>query len=201
MLDARLRPLINPPLDRVARALAARGVSADQMTLAGFALGMAAALVIALGAPLLGLVLIIGNRVADGVDGAIARLSQPTDRGGFLDIVLDFVFYASIPLAFAINNPGANALPAAVLIASFLANGVAFLAFAILAAKRNLATVAQGQKSFFFLSGLAEGAETIVVFCLFCLWPAAFPALALLFAALCTVSAIARIVIAYQALD
>ena len=31
------------------------------------------------------------------LDGSVARLTQPTDAGGFLDIALDFVFYATIP--------------------------------------------------------------------------------------------------------
>lgn len=200
MFDARVRPLINPPLAAAARMLVARGVSADRLTLARFALGLGAGVAIAFGAHALGLLLIAANRIADGLDGTIARLTGPTDRGGFLDIVLDFVFYAVVPLAFAANDPKANALAAALLIAAFLANGAAFLAFAIIAAKRGLATVAQGEKSFFFLTGLAEGTETIVVFCLFCVWPAAFPLLATLFALLCLVSAAARVATAYRAL-
>ncbi|RTL64044.1 MAG: CDP-alcohol phosphatidyltransferase family protein [Hyphomicrobiales bacterium] len=200
MFDAKVRPFINAPLTAAARTLAARGVTAEQVNFGGFVLGLGAGLAIAFGAYALGLVLIAANRIADGLDGAVARLKGPTDRGGFLDIVLDFVFYAIVPLAFAANDPKANALAAALLIAAFLANGAAFLAFAIIAAKRGLATVAQGEKSFFFLTGLAEGTETIIVFCLFCIWPAAFPVLATLFALVCLVSSAARVVTAYRAL-
>lgn len=200
MLDSTLRPLIDPPLGWSARKAIALGITADQVTLAGFALGLGAAAAIALGAPGTGLVLIAVNRVADGLDGAIARQTQPTDRGAFLDIVLDFVFYAAIPLAFAVADPIANGWPAALLIAAFLANGAAFLAFATLAAKRGLATSAQGEKSFFFLAGLAEGSETIIVFVACCLWPGAFALLAIAFAAICAVSAAARIVAGYRML-
>ncbi len=200
MLDTKLRPLIDPPLKASARWLVARGVTADQITIAGFGAGVAAAVAISGGNVTLGLFLIAANRLADGVDGAVARISSPTDRGGFLDIALDFVFYASIPLAFAWSDPAKNALPAAFLIASFLANGAAFLAFAIIAAKRGIATDAQGAKSFFYVAGLAEGTETIAAFAAFCLWPAAFPWLAALFAALCILSAAARIIAGYRTL-
>lgn len=200
MLDSRLRPLIDVPLARMAALLVARGITADQVTLAAFAAGMAAALAIALGAPLAGLALILAGRLGDGLDGAVARLTRKTDRGGYLDIVLDFVFYAAVPLAFAVAAPAVNALPAALLLASFLANGSAFLAFAIMAEKRGLHTVAQGEKSLFYAMGVVEGAETIAFFCLFCLLPTWFPWLAAVMAVACLVSATARIVAAYRAL-
>jgi phosphatidylglycerophosphate synthase len=198
MLDSFLRRHIDPPLDAMGRVLARRGVTADQVTLAGWAVGLGAALAIALGAPLTGLAMIVLNRICDGIDGAVARAAGPTDRGGFLDIALDFMFYAAIPLAFAIHDPARNALAAAVLLAAFLANGTAFLAYAVIAAKRGLTTQAQGLKSIYYMVGLAEGAETIAVFCAFCLWPRAFPVLALAFAAVCALSAIARLIMGWK---
>ncbi len=200
MLDSTLRSWIDPPLDAIGRGLAARGVTADQVTLAGFGIGLGAAAAIASGYPMTGLALITLNRLSDGLDGAVARVHGPTDRGGFLDIALDFAFYAAIPLAFAMHDPAGNALPAAVLLAAFLANGATFLAFSTIAAKRGLTTSAQGMKSIYYVAGLAEGAETIAVFCAFCLWPTAFPWLALVFAAVCAASAAARIVMGWRLL-
>lgn len=200
MLDARLRPLIDPPLNRMGRLLAGTGVSPNTVTLTGFALGMGAAAAIAGGHALVGLVLIALNRLADGLDGAVARATRKTDLGGYLDITLDFFFYGAIPLAFALHNPGANALPAAALLASFYANGTAFLAFAIMAEKNSLTTAAQGQKSLYYLSGLAEGTETIALFLLMALLPDWFPVLAWGFAAVCITSAAARVLIGVRAL-
>jgi phosphatidylglycerophosphate synthase len=201
MFDARLRPLINGPLDALARPLHAKGVGADLVTVASCAIGLLAALAIGIGYTKLALVLIAANRIGDGLDGAIARLSGPTDRGAFLDITLDFVFYASIPLAFAIADPANNAVAAAALLAAFLVNGTTFLAFATLAAKRGLSTKAQGHKSIYYLAGIAEGGETIAAFSLVCLFPTIFPKVALLFAALTAASAIARMIIGWRALD
>jgi phosphatidylglycerophosphate synthase len=201
MLDARLRPWIDPPLDALATRCVRLGATAETLTWTGCALGLAAAGLIAAGWPGAALPLFLGGRLADGLDGSIARATTPTDRGGFLDIVCDFLVYAAVPLAFAIADPGANALAAAALLASFLASGVAFLAFAALAAKRGLTTEAQGPKSIYYLAGLAEGAETILVLAAMMLWPAWFPVLAWGFAGLCAVSAAARIVAALKALQ
>lgn len=200
MLDAALRRLIDPPLDRAGRWLAARGVAADALTVSGFAIGVAAAAAIAVGQPLLAFLLIGFNRLADGLDGAVARATAKTDRGGYLDITLDFAFYALVPLAFAVADPTRNALPAAALLAAFYVNGAAFLAFAVMAEKRGLTTRAQGEKSLYYVAGLAEGAETIAVFALMCLWPTGFPLLAAVFAALTAASAAARIVLGARAL-
>ncbi|WP_150524354.1 CDP-alcohol phosphatidyltransferase family protein [Roseibium sediminis] len=194
MFDAQIRPYIDPPLDRAGRLVAQAGISADTVTLVGFALGMGAAVAIATGLLLLGLVLIALNRIADGLDGAVARATHKSDRGGYLDIVLDFVFYGSIPMAFAILDPAQNALPAAALLLSFYANGSAFLAYAIMAEKRRITTTSQGIKSLYYVAGIAEGAETIALFAVMCLWPAGFPILAWGFAAVCFVSAAARII-------
>jgi phosphatidylglycerophosphate synthase len=195
MFDSSLRPWIDPPLNRAAQRIVRRGVTADQVTVAGFAVGLSAAIAIASGAFGWALVLVAVNRVADGLDGAVARIHGATDRGGFLDITLDFAFYASVPLAFAVFDPAHNSLPACALLAGFLINGSAFLAYAILAAKRGITSTAQGHKSITYLAGLAEGAETIAMFVLGCLWPSAFPVLATAFAGLCLVSAAARLVI------
>ncbi|MEM5584447.1 CDP-alcohol phosphatidyltransferase family protein [Roseibium sp. AS2] len=200
MLDARLRPLIDPPLNQMGRLLARAGVGPNTVTLTGFALGMGAAFAIATGYVLTGLFLIALNRLADGLDGAVARATRKTDLGGFLDITLDFFFYGAIPLAFAILDPQANALAAAALLASFYANGSAFLAFAIMAEKNSLATATQGQKSLYYLGGLAEGTETIALFLLMALLPGWFPVLAWGFAAVCLVSAGARVLIGVRAL-
>ncbi len=200
MLDSRIRTLLDPVLDHIGRLVARTGVHADQITIAGFGLGMAGAVAIAAGAFGLALALILVGRVLDGLDGAVARATQRTDRGGFLDITLDFFFYAAVPLAFALHDPWRNALPAAVLLASFYLNGTAFLAYAIMAAKRGTESTAQGVKSLYYMTGLAEGFETIAVFVLCCLYPALFPLVATVFAGVCAVSAAARVVIGWRTL-
>jgi phosphatidylglycerophosphate synthase len=133
-----------------------------------------------------------GDRLADGIDGAVARRLGPTDRGAFLDIALDFVFYAAVPLGFALADPAANALPAAVLIFAFVGTMSSFLAFSVIAGQRRMRAADYPAKGIYYLGGLTEGAETIAVFVAMCLWPAAFPWLAYGFAAACALTVAAR---------
>ena len=198
MLDARLRPLIDPPLNRAGRALAGLGVTANALTFTGLTLGLGGAAAIALGHIGWGLALIIANRLLDGLDGAVARVRGPSDLGGYFDIVADFAFYVSVPLAFGIFAPD-NTLPALVLVASFVLTGVSFLAFAVIAGKRGATTEAHGKKSFFYSTGLAEGTETIAVFIAMCLFPAWFAPLAFGYAALCALTVFQRSAMAVAA--
>lgn len=200
MLDRAAIALLKPGLQRLARLLVRAGIGADAVTLCGFVLGLGAALAIALGMPLAGLALLLASRLMDGLDGAVARLTRPTDRGAFLDITLDFLFYASIPLAFAVADPQANALPAAVLLAAFIGTGSAFLAFAVLAERRGLKSEDHPQKGIYYLGGLTEASETLICFVLMCLWPQHFALWAYAFAALCVLTIASRIVGGWQAL-
>ena len=138
-----------------------------------------------------GLALVLANRLLDGLDGAVARARGPSDLGGYFDILADFAFYVSVPVGFGLLAPG-NAVPALVLVASFVLTGVSFLAFAVIAAKRGLDTAAHGRKSFFYSTGLAEGAETVAVFVAMCLFPAWFAVLAYAYAALCVLTVFQR---------
>jgi phosphatidylglycerophosphate synthase len=200
MLDARLRRLIDPPLDRLCGPLARYGLSANLATVVGFAVGLCAMAAIAVQAYGLGLGLLLLNRLVDGLDGALARHQGITDLGGFLDIVCDFIVYAGVPMAFALADPRANALPAAFLIFSFIGTATSFLAFAIMAAKRGITTELRGKKSLYYLGGLTEGTETILAFVLACLWPAWFPLIAWVFGALCWLTTATRVAAAWQAL-
>lgn len=192
MLDSRLRPLIDPPLESTGRLLARLGVGANALTLTGLALALAAAAAIASGRFGWAVALIALNRVVDGLDGAVARATRLSDAGGYLDSVCDYVFYAAVPFAFACNDPDANALPAAAVLASFLLTAASFLGFATLAAKRGLETRAQGRKSFYYSRGLIEGTETIAAFLAMALWPASFATIAWTLAALCVLTALLR---------
>jgi len=192
MIDAALLPHLRRVLALPARALVARGISADQITLAGFAVGLLALPALWAGWYGVALGLILANRIGDGLDGIVARATGGTDRGAFLDIAFDFFFYATVPLGFVLADPAANAVAGAVLITAFVGTGSSFLAFAVIAAKRGMKAEAFPTKGIFYLGGLTEGAETIGLFGLMCLFPAWFAPLALFFAAACFVTTILR---------
>lgn len=192
MIDARILPLQRAALQPVAEFLAHRGVRADIISLTGFVAGLGAFVALAFGQWTLALSLILVNRLFDGLDGAVARLQGPTARGAFLDIALDMVFYALIPLGFAVQAPETHALPAAVLIVSFVGTGSSFLAFSAVAAKLGRKAADFPTKGIYYAGGLAEGFETIAVFVAMCLFPSKFSVIAYGFAALCAVTTVIR---------
>lgn len=196
MLDRHIRPLIDPPLNWLGREIARAGISANMVSLIGLAFGLAAAAAIVLELFLLAILLIMASRLADGLDGAVARASHVTDFGGYLDIVCDYVFYASIPLAFVALDPEAHGIAGAFLLLSFYVNGGSFLGFSILAEKKQMRSTAHGVKSLYFTGGLLEGTETIAFFVLLCLIPHFFASLAWGFGFLCIITAIARVLLA-----
>jgi len=198
MLDGKMRSLLAPALERYGRMLARAGAGANAVTWAGFGLAVVAACLIAVHWYWSGLAVLLASRLADGLDGAVARATLKTDLGGFLDIVLDFAFYGAIPLGFVLADPAANAVAGAVLLFAFYVNGSSFLAFAILAERHGMETAARGEKSLFFSTGLAEASETIIVFAAMCVFPGWFPLLAYVFAGLTFYTGLSRIVLAVR---
>jgi len=198
MLDSAVRPFLDPPLKSVAGVLVRLKVPANVVTWVGFAVGMAAIPALAANAYGLALLLILVRSIADGLDGAIARATHTTDYGGFLDIVLDFIFYGGVVLGMALAQPQ-NAVYAAFLIWTFMGTASSFLAYAVLAEKHGLTTEIRGDKALYYLGGLAEGTETIIVFILFCLTPAWFPLLAVIFGLMCIATTVGRVLAAKKA--
>ncbi|WP_067214777.1 CDP-alcohol phosphatidyltransferase family protein [Marinomonas gallaica] len=202
MFDKYFIAVIKWPLNAAAKPLLAKGVTANQITVIGFVVGMLGAVAITQALYSVALIAILINRIFDGLDGAVARLNgSASDAGGYLDIVLDFIFYSAVIFGFAVANPEHHALAAAFLIFSFMGTGSSFLAFSVMAAKRGIEQLDYGKKSLYFLGGITEGAETIGCFVLMCLWPSEFAIIAVVFGLLCWVTTGTRIWAAYRMLS
>lgn len=200
MLDTFFIKSLKTPLRLMAMGLNKVGVKANWITLLGFFIGILVLPALYFGNTVLALVFVVINRVLDGLDGAVARVQGPTDLGGYLDITLDFIFYSAVIFGFAMMNPIENALAASFLIFSFMGTGSSFLAFAIMAEKRKIERLEYGNKSLYFLGGLAEGAETIAFLVLICLLPAHFSLLAYVFGGICWITTATRIYAGYRTL-
>ena len=192
MIDQQVRKFIDKPLIVLARLAIKAGLSADRITYIGFAVGVVAGVAIIFDAMMTGFCLILASRFCDGLDGTVARLQGPTDKGAFLDIALDFLFYSWIPLCFAISDPQ-NALAAAFLIFCFIGTGTSFLSYAAIAEKRGIDPSYKGKKGIYYLGGITEGTETILFLLACCYWPKYFVLLAFIFGALCLVTTALRI--------
>lgn len=200
MFDRYLHPRMKPALNRLVGVLDKPTVTPDGLTLFGFGIGVLALPFLALQWYGAALVAILLNRLFDGLDGALARRRGLTDAGGFLDIALDFLFYALVPFGFILADPAQNAVAGGWLLFAFIGTGSSFLAFAAVAQKHKLDNPGYAHKSFYYLGGLTEGTETIALFVLACLLPNAFVWLAWIFGGLCWMTTLTRVWSGYQTL-
>ncbi|MBT3387196.1 MAG: CDP-alcohol phosphatidyltransferase family protein [Desulfobacula sp.] len=200
MLDPWAIKLFNSPLKTCAHILKKRDIKPDQVTIAGFGIGLLAFFTLWMNWYIVTLIFIILNRIMDGLDGALARMTEQTDAGGFLDICLDFIFYSAVVAGFAISDPQNNALAAVFLLFGFMGTGTSFLAFAVMAQKHDLKSVAYPHKAMYYIGGLTEGTETIIFFVIICIFPGLFPFLGFLFAFLCIITTITRVLSGYDRL-
>ncbi|MGB3209804.1 MAG: CDP-alcohol phosphatidyltransferase family protein [Desulforhopalus sp.] len=200
MLDRWTIRIFRNPLNRLAARLKQTGCRPDHISFGAFGIGMAVLPALYLHHYWLALICIVVNRIGDGLDGALARMTQTSDAGSFLDIVLDFIFYSAVVFGFAVANPEVNGLAAATLLFSFVGTGSSFLAFAILAERRGIENIVYPQKGIYYLSGLAEGTETLIFFVLFCIFPDHFPILAYVLAVICLITVLTRVIGGYYAL-
>ncbi len=191
MLDRYNQGLLNPILQIWAVILLRYGLTPNMMSWMGLVAAIFSALSIYCSFTIIGLLFIYFNRLCDGLDGAMARESEVTPYGGFIDITFDFFFYAVIPLSFGLQNHE-NLLPSMLLLASFLLNGSSFLAYASIKGVRSK-TSKFLKKSIYYSPGLIEGTETIFFFTVFCLLPDKFPLLSYIFASLTVITFLQRV--------
>lgn len=200
MLDSTIRPIIDPPLNKVATLFKQSNITGTHITLAGFGFGLASCAMMFTGDYMIALGLLILNRLCDGLDGAVARArGESSDFGGYLDIMLDFIIYALFPFAAGLGIGTMESITvSAFILFSIIGTGVSFLAYAIICAKRGLETSHQGKKTFYFSNGLMEGTETIIVMMLMCLLPQYFIMIGTIFGVLCVITTAMRIRMAYH---
>ena len=200
MLDHRIGTIIHPIMNGLANHIP-RQISANTITLVGFALGVMVVPFLWLKLYSAAMAVIIVNRIFDGLDGAVARKCGPTNLGGYLDITCDFIFYSVVIMGFALADPENNGLAAAFLIFSFIGTGTSFLAFAAVAEKQGISSNAHGLKAFYYLGGLTEGTETILFFVVICMYPLSFPILAVVFGIFCWITVLGRFGSAFSLLN
>jgi len=201
MFDHLLRGLKDRLLAPLAMLL--RGVSPNLLSLVALVLGLSAAAAAARGAWGIGLALWIANRVTDGLDGTVARVAnRQTDFGGYLDILLDFVVYAAIPLGFALQSADRVVLLWAVALEGiFFVNACSWMYLSAVLEKRASGARATGELTTVTMPpALVAGFETVVFFALFYLFPSRLPLLFGLMTALVAINVVQRLLWARRVL-
>lgn len=90
MLDRYAIKIIKWPLKTLAALPDKLGISANQVTITGFIIGLFTLPALAFQRYDLALIFIVINRLLDGLDGAIARRQGITDCGGFFRYYVGF---------------------------------------------------------------------------------------------------------------
>jgi len=197
VFDSKIRGVIGPPLESVGGKIAALGVSPTAITAVGWIVGVGACMAAVVRLWPLALVLWLGNRLLDGLDGPVARVRGATERGGYLDVVADFSVYGGFIVGVAVAIPDAR-LACAVLLLTYYVSGTALLALSSLLERLRYNAV--DERSLRLVGGLAEGFETVIAYVLFCLLPGSAAVIAWVFAALVGITAVQRIVSGFRML-
>ena len=184
-------------ISTAAKYLHKLGISANMISILGFIIGLLAINFLAMSNFVAALICILLNRLFDALDGALARHTQITEFGIFLDATLDYVFYAGLIFGFALANPYENAVAASFLLFAFTSSACAMLAYAIVAYKNNSRQKLEITKSPFYLGGFAQGFETFVGMIILCVLPSAFLPISIILGVLCFVKACSVVITAY----
>ena len=98
MFDKQIQDFLQKPLIIIGKQLI-KFVTPNQITFFGLSMGIISTILIFFEIYNIALVFLILNRICDGLDGVMARLTKPTKKGAYLDIVFDFIFYSLFVLA------------------------------------------------------------------------------------------------------
>lgn len=191
---ARFAAIGRPAADRLTRA----GITANQITIAAAMLGFAAAWLIASGYPRTALAVWLASRIADGIDGVIARAAGSSSAfGGLLDITLDMAAYVAMVLGFAVAYPTLHQAWLCILTGYVLVITTTLaLSDAVGVARR----AAGGNRTFHFTPGLTEAGETTVMYALWILFPTAVWWLAWVWAAALVATSAQRLYLGWRLL-
>ena len=200
MFDREIQKYTQKPLQYIAK-LFLKFITPNHMTLIGFSFGVVMCLSIIIDQYLIAIIFLFLNRLADGLDGTMARLQTPTPLGGYLDIVLDFLIYSGFVLSFGVTEQN-NTLTSMILLFCYIGTGSTFLAkAAILPSLTNQNLNEEIPKSFHYAVGLVEGTETIVFMVLCLLFPNLFIYFSFIFIILCLITIVFRIIVCYKELN
>ena len=202
MFDRSIQRLTQKPLSILGKFLL-KIFKPNQITIIGFFFGIVMCFLIFIHSYFLAILFLFLNRLCDGLDGVMARLTSPSPLGAYLDIILDFIIYAAFVLVFSLQNE-INLLTGVFLLFSYICTGTTFLTQAIIQPQLDYSQQDHDDvkdeipKSFIYASGLIEGSETIFFMFICLILPKAFPILGFLFGMLCLITAIARVIIFYK---
>lgn len=186
MLDTKARHLVEPIIQKTAKAFLKIGMTANQITWISFIIGSLSGLFIYIEQPVLALVVLWFSGFLDAVDGSMARHSRVSALGTILDVSFDRLVEISVILGLAFRFP--HAMWALLLLSvSIIYAMTIFLTVGAVTEKK-------GYKSFYYPPGLAERTEGFILFTLMIIFTDYLIPLTLLFFAVEVFTALQRLI-------
>ncbi|OMJ80997.1 hypothetical protein SteCoe_18609 [Stentor coeruleus] len=200
MFDLYLRMIQQKVFTPIA-SLLARLFTPNQITLIAFVFGLLSSYYLFYSHNFLGILLFALNRIFDGLDGTVARLTnKQSDFGGYLDIVTDFIVYSLIPISLTLSNPSIYALTLlSIMMSTFFVNAASLFQLSALLEKRNLGSKANKEKTSVCMPpALIEGFETYCVYFTFMAFPQYKESIFIFFSICVSINVIQRLRWAYM---
>lgn len=172
----------------------------NMISILSFAAGLVCVYFILCGSLMTAMILWFLNRLLDGLDGTVARTTGKTsDFGGYLDIILDFIIYCSIPVALVYSNSSPEKyLTLSLLLASYYVNAASWMYLSAILEKRNLGALSNNEMTSVSMPpGIADGTMTIIFYTMFFIFPDNLKLMFGIFMILVVLSIVQRMVWAY----
>jgi len=205
MFDTILRGLKEQIFTSSAKVVA-KYLTATQLTLAGLFCGFVSFFLFCFDLPELGQLFWWLNRLFDGIDGEVARVSKSeSDFGAYLDIICDFSVYAILPIGIVFGQSDVSRegfLALGFLEGAYFVNAGSLFLLSSIVEKRGFGRKVTGEKtSVSFPRGIIEGGETMVFYFLFIMFRDQVTFLFTLFGSLVTLTILHRLHWAYKNLN
>lgn len=195
MLDTHGRALVQPSIQATAQFFINKGLSANQVTIMAFIVGISASVLIYFDQPIIGVLVLWLSGFLDAVDGSMARQSKTTSGWGtVLDVTFDRVVEAGILIALALKHPDVQILFLFLVLAiSIIFTMTIFLTVGAVSDKQSV-------KSFYYQPGLAERTEGFILFSLLALFQSQLVLWTIVFIIVEIVTGLQRLLEAYKIL-
>jgi archaetidylinositol phosphate synthase len=192
MLDSKARKMIQPIFDNSANFFIKRNISANQVTLIAFIIGLMPAVLIYFNIPtIIAIIILWFSGFLDAVDGTVARKTKTSSPfGTIMDITFDRIVEISLLLVFALKYSN-NVLTFVLLACSIIVSMTIFLTVGAASDKVS-------EKTFYYQAGLAERTEGFIMFSIMAFVPQFIDIIALIFAAMIIITASQRFYEAYK---
>lgn len=159
MLDTHARKWVEPTIASGASLLHKMGLTANQVTVISFVIGLSTSGLILIDKPIIAVVLLWLSGYLDAVDGSLARrFGKPSAVGTLMDITFDRLVELGMILALAYTRIDAR-LALVYLACAIIFSMTVFLTVGALADQK-------GVKSFYYQAGMMERTEGFIGFTL-----------------------------------